>query len=472
MSSIVAVSAYDYSTVPTGLGDVSVARYAGGTSGAVIETKTGVVTQYTDGGTIVRLPGDTKVFHFRRDSTDYVLVAATKWVGQSPTCKYLIFTGTVPATIPSGYNWGTPVYGPTTWSLGGTSLANLYKIQAATISGTFYLYGIDYDAATAFRLAASGSTYNLDTTNYFTFSKPTTAQEGHGVDLQLDGSNVYMLYISGTNLMLVSSASYLNSTVVKTNLTFGSPVYKGPHGTTTSPASGELWPAENAFSIQPYGTNLLLVAVGGPQHYDINTWNPNSHIQKIALSDLTVTNLLRAATTAEGSSYPNDCYDFRALTFSSDGSQAYLLTGKYGSGYVMSWRLYSTDVATILGAGNVLVSSLVASEAITYITKADNLTGYLWALLYSENTKTTWFSQGNQLAIFNAGGQVGSAMTIGSLTTLSSNAYLNGITIYNPEAAPAGMPLKGYVAPAFASNTAAALIERKRLLDQVAAAKE
>lgn len=469
MSSIVAVSAYDYSTVPTGLGDVSVARYAGGTSGAVIETKVGVVTQYTDGGTIVRLPGDTKVFHFRRDSTDYVLVAATKWVGQSPTCKYLIFTGTVPATIPSGYNWGTPVYGPATWSLGGTSLANLYKIQAATISGTFYLYGIDYDAATAFRLAASGSTYNLDTTHYFTFSKPTTAQEGHGVDLQLDGSNVYMLFISGTNLMIVPGASYLNSTVVKTDLIFGSPAYKGPHGTTTSPAPGELWPAENAFSIQPYGTNLLLVAVGGPQHYD-GTWNPNSHIQKVALSDLTVTNLLKAA--ANSSDPPTDQFDFRALTFSSDGSQAYILTGKYGLGYVMSWRLYATSVATILGAGDVLVNSLVTSEDITFVTKADNLIGYLWALLYSENTGTTWFSQGNQLAIFNADGQVGNAATIASLTTLSSNAYLNGITIYNPEAAPAGIPLKGYVTPAFASNTAAALIERKRLLDQVAAAKE
>ncbi|SDE70013.1 hypothetical protein [Sporomusa acidovorans] len=287
-----------------------------------------------------------------------------------------------------------------------------------------------------------------------------------------DGSNVYTLYISGTNLTSgPPNASYLNSTVVKTDLTFGSATYKGPHGSTTSPGTGEVWPAENAFSIQPYGTNLLLVAVGGPQHYD-SSWNPNSRIQKVVLSDLTVTNLLRAATTAEGSSKPNDCYDFRALTFSSDGSQAYLLTGKYNSSYVMNWRLYSTDVATILGASNALVSTLVASEGITFITNADNLTGYLWALLYSENTETTWFSQGNQLAIFNADGQVGNAAGITSLSTLGSSASLNAVTIYNPEEAPTGRPLKGYEAPAFASNTAAAFIERKRLLDQVAAAKE
>ncbi|WP_093794845.1 hypothetical protein [Sporomusa acidovorans] len=186
MSSIVAVTAYDYSS-GTGKGDASVARYAGGTSGTVIETKTGVVTQYTDSGSTVLLPGDTKVFHFRNSSgVDQALIAATQWSGGTPVCKYLIFTGTVPATIPSGYNWGTPVYGPVNWAIGSTALANLYKIQTTTISGTFYIYGIDYDAAIAFRLAASGSTYNLDTTNYFTFAKPTTAGEGRGVDLQID----------------------------------------------------------------------------------------------------------------------------------------------------------------------------------------------------------------------------------------------------------------------------------------------
>jgi hypothetical protein len=58
---------------------------------------------------------------------------------------------------------------------------------------------------------------------------------------------------------------------------------------------------------------LILTAVGGPQYYD-GTWNPASRIQKVALSDLEVVNLLRAADEDEAEEHPDDCLDFRALT--------------------------------------------------------------------------------------------------------------------------------------------------------------
>lgn len=473
MSSKVAVSAYNY-LPPTyvGVGDVSTAQYTGGTSGTVITTQTGVVTTYVDpvSGNTVQLPGDTKVFHFKDSSgNDRALVAALQWIGQVPKCYYMIFNATIPSPIPSGYNWGTPLYGPVQWTLGSTSLANLYKIQTATISSTFYIYGIDYDAAIAFRLSSSGSTYTLDTTNYFTFAKPSTAGEGHGVDLQIIGSNVYTLFISGTNLSSgAPSASYLNSTVVKTTMNFGSATYKGPHGTVVDPSEDEVWPAKNAFSIQPYGTDLLLTAIGGPQQ--ANTWNPDSHIQKVAQSGLAVTNLLKAA--ASSSDPVTDQFDFRALTFSADGSHAYILTGKYNTGFTtMNWRLYHTTMSTLTGADNDLINDIIP----TTVDNASSTSGYLWALLYSESTVKTWFARGNDLAIYDqsvTGGLVGNAAAIASLTTLGSGAYLNSITIYGGEVAPTPLTLKGYSAPAFASNTAAALLERKRLLEQIAAAKE
>lgn len=462
MSSIVAVTAYDYSS-GTGKGDASIARYAGGGSGTVIETKTGVVTQYADSGSTVLLPGDTKVFHFRNSAgVDQALIAATQWgSGGTPVCKYLIFNAAVPSTIPSGYNWGTPVYGPATWTIGSTALANLYKIQTTTLNGTFYIYGIDYDAAMAFRLSAGGSTYSLDTTNYYTFDRPSAASEGHGVDLQIVGSNVFTLWISGTNLSSASSASYLDSTLVKTNMIFGSATYAGPHGSTT--ASGTK-PAKNAFSIQPYGSDLLLTGIGGSQQ--AGTWNPASRIQKIVQSTLVVTDLLRAATTAEASTYPDDCYDFRALAFNESGTQAFILTGIYDSSYsAMNWNLYTTDMTTLLAGGGDLTSNVIGSS----IDNASSA-GYLWALLYSESTQKTWFARGNDLAIYNTTNIVGSAAGIGSLTSLGTSANLNSITLYSGETAPT--TLKGYVAPAFASNTAAALLERKRLLEQIATVKE
>lgn len=472
MSSKVAVTAYNYPAPDyVGVGDVSTAQYAGGTSGTVIATQTGVVTQYTDGGSTVSLPGDTKVFHFKNSSgVDQALVTATQWTSGTPVCKYLIFDATVPATIPTGYNWGTPVYGPTTWAIGSTALANLYKIQTTTISGTFYIYGIDYDAAIAFRLAASGSTYTLDTTNYYTFDRPSAASEGHGVDLQIVGSNVFTLWISGTNLSSgAPSASYLDSTVVKTNLTFGGATYAGPHGSTTPSGTK---PAKNAFSIQPYSGVLLLTAIGGPQQ--AGTWNPDSRIQQIDQSTLAVSDLLLAA--ASSSDPAEDQFDFRALSFNASGTEVFILTGIYNSSFsTMNWRLYWLTMNSLLNAGGALLSDLVVASApaptATFITSGSSA-GYLWALLYSESTQKAWFSRGNDLAIYNTGGMVGSAAAIGSLTTLGSGSYLNSITIYGGEEAPTAKTLKGYVAPAFASNTAAALIERKRLLEQIAAAKD
>lgn len=477
MSSKIAQSTYSYSYSPA-RGQVGTSTYSGGTSGDVIASRIGVVTSYIDPSTsaTVYLSGDTKVFYFKEGSDNKALVAVTQWSGGTPTCQYLIFNADQDEVGP-GYNWGSPLYGPTTWTISSTTLANLYKIQGATISSTFYLYGIDYDAGMAFRLYRSGATYALDTTNYFTFTKPTTAGEGRGVDLQIDGSNVYMLFISGTNLTSgPPSASYLNSTVVKTNMTFGSPTYKGPHGSVLTPGEDELWPAENAFSIQPYGSNFLLTAVGGPQHYD-DSWNPNSRIQSVAFSDLEVNDLLRAAAVGEPN-VANDQFDFRALAFANSGTPAnddvFILTGKYNSSYVMNWRLYHTTMDKVLAATGVRINAL--SPAPT-VTSANNIPGYLWALLYSASYDKVWFAQGNQLAIYQytaspaSVNRVGDVEAIGSLSNLT-DASLNSITIYGGEEAPAPRTLKGYTAPAFASNTAAALLERKRLLEQAAAAKE
>lgn len=479
MASKIAQATYSYSYSPA-RGQVGTSTYSGGTSGDVIASRIGVVTSYIDPSTsaTVYLSGDTKVFYFKEGSDNKALVAATQWSGGTPTCMYMIFDADQDEVGPN-YNWGSPLYGPTTWTLGSTVLANLYKIQGATISSTFYLYGIDYDAGMAFRLARSGSTYALDTTYYFTFTKPTTAGEGRGVDLYLDiheepdPSYVYMLYISGTNLTSgPPSASYLKSTVVKTTMTFGSPTYKGPHGSVLTPGEDEVWPAENAFSIQPYGTNFLLTAVGGPQHYD-DSWNPNSRIQSVAFSDLEVNDLLAAA--ADSGDPSTDQFDFRALAFATTGTpandQVFILTGKYNSSYYLNWQLYRTTMDELLGGGGGLISNIS-----TVSTADDTIPGYFWALLYSASYNKVWFAQGNQLTVYQytaSPASVNRAGDVEEITDLSdlNDASLNSITIYGGEEAPAPRTLKGYTAPAFASNTAAALHERKRLLEQVAAAK-
>lgn len=481
MASVLGVTTYDYSNT-TRQGDVAVARYAGGTTGSVIETATGVVTSYTSGSSPVPLPGDTKAFQFSYDGDDYVLIAATSWNSGSAVCTYLIFNGTVPETIPSGYNWGSPVYGPASWAVGTVSLNNLYKIQVTTISSVFYMFGIDYDGQTAFRLSTSTGLANLtmDTASghHFTFSTPTTgATEAHGVDLVLGTDKIFTLWISGENLTAGdSTTSYLNSTVVATDMDFGNPSHVGPMG-NDSGGSGTL-PGKNAFSIQPYSYTsgsttykfLLLTAVGGAQHHD-GSWNPDSCIQKVDVDTLEVDDLLYADTS--GGIHTDDQYDFRALAFASTGrpanDEAFVLTGKYDSTWTMNWRLYHMKVGTLLNAGGVVLSSLTGA---TFIQNSSTISGYLWALLYSSSYNKIWFSQGNQLAIYGTSGQVGNVASITSLSSLGSTASLNAVTIYNPEEALEARPLRGYVAPAFASNAASALIERRRILEEMKKTKK
>jgi hypothetical protein len=145
----------------------------------------------------------------------------------------------------------------------------------------------------------------------------------------------------------------------------------------------------------------------------------------------------------------------------------------------LNWRLYHTTMGALTAADDELVSALLVpvppstTPWATVVDYKDNLIGYLWALLYSESTQKTWFSRGNELAIYNTAGLFGgSAVGIGSLSTLGAAAYLNAITIYEGEVVPMTRGLVGYTAPAFASNSAAALIERQRLLKETTTAKE
>lgn len=315
---------------------------------------------------------------------------------------------------------------------------------------------------------------------------PTTgATEAHGVDLVLGTDKIFTLWISGENLTAGdSTTSYLNSTVVATDMDFGNPSHVGPMG-NDSGGSGTL-PGKNAFSIQPYSYTsgsttykfLLLTAVGGAQHHD-SSWNPDSCIQKVDVDTLTVSNLLIADTS--GGTHTDDQFDFRALAFASTGTptsdQAFILTGKYDSTWTMNWRLYRTLLSHIINAGGILMSTLTSgAHPSAVVTTGNALPGYLWALLYSSSYNKVWFARGNDLAIYQGTtssiGIVGNASTITELSSLGSTASLNAVTIYNPEEALEARPLRGYVAPAFASNAASALIERRRILEEMKKTKK
>lgn len=476
MTSKVMYGTYTYTGTPRG--DIGTAQFPSGSPPAILVHK-GVRTTYTNAGGSPLIGSDPKPLYFENGAgLNRAAVASISWASGVATCNWLVYEADADNTTP--FVWNNPVAGPVVLTTGTVTVRNPYAVKTKRINATTVdIYCIDYDARLVFRVRSSGANGDTYTpqTGYYQFPALAGGQDTFGVDLEIIGNYVYAVFNSGTDLTLgAPSANYLNSTVVKLDLALSSPpvAVNGPYGSSTSGGA-----AKNAFSLQAYndGTDdhLLLTTVGGPQldqayppNYPFD-WNPGSRIQRVDPGTLAVTDLLSAAVNTGDPS--EDQYDFRALTFSDDGSQTYILTGKYTSGFAsFDYRLYWTDMSTLLSAGGTLISNIIPVPV-----EATTAGGYLWGILYSESNVNTWFVKGEDLTVYDSGGSVASAGGITALSTftgVSDFPGLNFVTIYEDELAPAPKALKGYVAPAFASVSPAALAERERFLKQIAAAKE
>ncbi|WP_371378568.1 hypothetical protein [Sporomusa aerivorans] len=459
---------YSYSIIPAS-GDIGTVAFDDSASSLTVHK--GVRTTYSSTNSTPIGPDPKPLFFKNGAGLNRAAVASLVWSGTTATCTWLFYAADADNTSPN--TWGDPVAGPVTLTVGTKTVTNPYCIRTREVSsGVVDIYGIDYDGKFVFRVRSSGTngdTYTVQSGAYV-FPDLTDDNESYGVDLEITGEYVYALFINGKNLSAgAPTAAYVDSTVVKLDFALSTtPVaYIGPYTSLT----GSGWPAPNAFSIQAYGSDLILTAVGGPQHGGTTSgqWNTASRIQKVNQSTLAVTNLLKAAQSA--SDPASDKYDFRALSFSSDGSTAYILIGTFNSSWVMDWYLYATSMATLTGASNVLLSSLVAAGKVSEVSSTVGEDGYYWALWFSNGTGKTWMAQGNDLAVYDMGGSIVSAGGITALSTFTSVADgLNFATIYEGETATV-TTLKSYVAPAFASNSAQALFERERFIKEVAAAK-
>lgn len=485
MASKTMYGTYTYTGTPRG--DVGTATYVP----TAITVHKGVRTTYSSTNPTL-IGSDPKPLYFENGAgLNRAAVASISWSGTVATCTWLVYEADADNTSPN--TWNNPVAGPIVLSSGSVSVTNPYALKTRRINATTVdIYCIDYDGRLVFRVRSNGTngdTYTVSP-NYYQFPALSGGQDTFGVDLDIVGNYVYAVFNSGTNLSVGASdtppsASYLNSTVVKLNLTLTTVVaVNGPYGSSTSGGV-----AKNAFSIQAYndGTtnHLLVTAVGGPQldrAYPSSTptaypynWNPGSRIQRVDPGTLAVTDLLIPAANTSGPAA--DQYDFRALTFSADGSQAYILTGKYNLNFAsFNYRLYWTDMGTLLGVTNTLLSTLVTASAAFIVDTNAAASGYLWGLLYSESTVQTWLVKGEDLVIedVNVPGQVASAGGITALSTFigaSDFPGLNFVTLYEDEVA-VPRAFKGYVAPAFASVSPAALAERERFFREIAATQE
>ncbi|WP_434133398.1 hypothetical protein KIAC18_001612 [Sporomusa sphaeroides] len=424
------------------------------------------------------LSNDVKVFWFKNVAgAERILVAETQYdpITYAPNPSQLsVYAGT-------GSSWGSPpLFGPVAFSFDGTtptaanSIINLYGIIEKTVGGVHYLYGIDYDQKTVFRLInSSGDSYAMDTAVKFVPPAGDRGVQTFGQDivlveetnsssvtetfvcaLFLDGTNVYggnynpsLLYKLDTNLSQVGAVGHVgkNATGIKfRTVTTGTDKH----------------------------TTLYIPSIGGMQNFGSGPsnliWNIDSKLQTVPVANITsVTN--RLAVAAGGTGSDPDGFDIRDIAIDNSGN-ALVLVGCYYNDMssplfsYMIGKLYSLPVSTIDTASNSLLDAGLFAANIPI----GPLDGWVWALAYDRLEDLTWFGQGNEFNIYDNPGSAAPSPIAGPVSSGSLGSFspqrgnVNSFTVYGHVRLRSAHP-----SPAFHSNSSMALKARPQFMEQL-----
>lgn len=424
------------------------------------------------------LSNDVKVFWFKNVAgAERILVAETQYdpITYAPNPSQLsVYAGT-------GSSWGSPpLFGPVAFSFDGTtptaanSIINLYGIIEKTVGGVHYLYGIDYDQKTVFRLInSSGDSYAMDTTVKFVPDVNDRGVQTFGQDiviveetnssvtetfvcaLFLDGTNVYggnynpsLLYKLDTNLSQVGAVGHVgkNATGIKfRTVTTGTDKH----------------------------TTLYIPSIGGGQKFGTSAttllWNPDSKLQTVPVANITsVTNRL-AVAAGGGPGNNDDGMDIRDIAIDNSGN-ALVFAGCYYNDVssplfsYMKGRLYSLPVSDIDSASDSLLTNDLAAPR----TPFQGLDGWVWSLAYDRIDNRTWFGRGNQFDLWNNPGSTAPTVTAGPVSSASLGSFspqrgnVNSFTVYGHVRLRSAHP-----SPAFHSNSSMALKARPEFIEQL-----
>lgn len=364
------------------------------------------------------------------------------------------------------------VYDPSTWTQtvapnvtayqysDSTDLLNIYSLTSPGGANAGTLFGADYSAGRVFKLVhAKPSTVETLTlaSDYYQFTAPTAGATAYSVDTVFNTeSSVNYIYAVAQQYTVSPAGSsdpadytYYNSIIVKLTAS----------NLAASPADGpDATLAPNVFELQLYDNNLYVTALGGAQWNSTPiVWNEASRIQRVALANLAVTNLVRPSTVAEASA--NNMFDIRSLAILSDGT-AYILTGSYNASFVLSGRLWVTTISDLDSASNSLISAV---SGVVLVDTLANVSGFLWALLPADDIGLVWGMLGNTLSVYSDSGISGSAISAGTASQwgATGSPSFNAIALAMPSitrrlkagSAPASIKsVRGFVHPLLASR--------------------
>ncbi|SCM78722.1 hypothetical protein KL86SPO_20206 [uncultured Sporomusa sp.] len=425
------------------------------------------------------LTNDVKVFWFKNKAgAERILVAETRYdpITYAPNPSLIsVYDGT-------GSSWGSALFGPVELSFDGTtptaanSIINLYGIVEKTVGTDHYLYGIDYDQKTVFRLInSSADNYAMDTASANQFVPPagdrgvqtfgqdivvveetnssTSLIETFVCALFLDGTNIYggnynssLLYKLDTDLTQVGAVGHVGKNA--TGIKFRTVTTTGTHTTLYIPSIG---------GMQNFGS--------GPSNL---IWNIDSKLQTVPVANITsVTD--RLAVAAGGTGSDPDGFDIRDIAIDNSGN-ALVLVGCYYNDMssplfsYMTGKLYSLPVSTIDTASNSLLDAGLGADNITF----GPLDGWVWALAYDRLEDLTWFGQGNEFNIYDNPGSAPPSVIAGPVDSASLGNFpsqrgnVNSFTVYGHVRLRSAHP-----SPAFHSNSSMALKARPQFIEQL-----
>lgn len=435
---------YKYNPDWTCVGKVGLAEFDGSTL-----ARTG--TLISDG-----LTGDTKVFAYKNpQGQDRIMVAQCVW-NADYTAQPMKLTsynenleqvGNLKESNVSGVDQNRQK----------VTLKNAYSmapIPGYNSNGGVWgrmLCLIDYDAGAVFGIPVTGD--NAQLAGCHVYSSPKLeGRKSLGQDILTDGKDVYALFVDAADAYNGDYSGY-----VLTRL-----------GDELAYQAEHYVPTKNPFTVSLYDTNLYITSVGGLQKKgstngedskieripkDFTAYTLEDSKNKVADGEL-VTVLKGGATPAEG--------DFRALAYTADGADAFIVTGRMdddGNHFTAALYHTSMDVLEEVEDKKVTDRDVTTSRSVTFTSKF----GTMWALMYSENRQALWMARGNDLAVYSYKADQFNELGVLDATTLAGGAVefnVNGFALIGE-----GKNFKGAVLPAFASISKRALEERKKILE-------
>lgn len=357
--------------------------------------------------------------------------------------------------------WGTPTVAATTYTYSDSEdLLNVYSLTSPGGANAGTLFGADYSAGRIFKFVhAKPSTTETLTlaSDYYEFAATGSGASAYSVDTVFNTeSSVNYIYAVAQQYALSGSSSnpanytYFNSIIVKLTAS----------NLAASPADGpDATLAPNVFELQLYDNNLYVTALGGAQWNSTPiVWNEASRIQRVALANLAVTNLVRPANSSEPTAN-DDKFDIRSLAILSDGT-VYILTGSYNASFVLSGHLWVTTISDLDSASNIRISAI---SGVVDALPLSSVSGFLWAVLPADDIGLVWGMLGNTLGVYSDSGVSGSAISAGTASQwgATGSPSFNAIALAMPSitrllkagSSPASIKsVRGFVHPLLASR--------------------